>query len=460
MPIDKTSEFIESVRQQIRWKKAQPVVIEEVENHIADQKNAFIQDGLNEDKALDKAIKEMGDPIVVGEQFNSIHKPKPDWAILLLISSLFILGILIQLYLFRNNDLSSNNIYGQLLGILIGIPIFFIAYLFDFTIIGKYPKIIFSFLFILNVYYIIEGNRVNGAITDTIYPLLLFPTVYAGLVYSMRNKGYIGIFICSVAFLIPASIAFVSPSMSTLLLLYISCLTILTAAVVKGWFKVKKLLGLLFIYLPTLFAFISLVYYFTIFSYRGERIKIFFLNDKSMGGVNWITTQIHTLLSNSKIIGTGSPIGQETIQIAESMPAIHTDFILTYSVYNFGWIVFAGILLLFAALIIRGFIITAKQKSVLGYLTSLSIITTMMVQCIIYIFANLGLMIFTPLSFPLLSYGGKYLVVNMFLLGLLLSVFRTGDYVRDKKGILVGIVPFIQYDNGTIHINLKSKTTK
>ena len=55
------------MRQQIRWKKAQSPVLEEINNHIIDQRNAFVSDGFNEEEATNKAIAEMGDPIAVGE---------------------------------------------------------------------------------------------------------------------------------------------------------------------------------------------------------------------------------------------------------------------------------------------------------------------------------------------------------------------------------------------------------
>ncbi|MHB8126137.1 MAG: permease prefix domain 1-containing protein [Desulfitobacteriaceae bacterium] len=87
----KITEYLEAVRQQIRWKKVQSPVLEEIKNHITDQKDAFINDGLNEELATDKAIAEMGDPIVVGEQLDRAHRPR---LIGMGIGVLLVLGIL------------------------------------------------------------------------------------------------------------------------------------------------------------------------------------------------------------------------------------------------------------------------------------------------------------------------------------------------------------------------------
>lgn len=61
----KIQEYIHSVCNQVKWKKSHVYISNELENHIIDQKNAFISQGLNEDKAIENAITEMGDPVDV-----------------------------------------------------------------------------------------------------------------------------------------------------------------------------------------------------------------------------------------------------------------------------------------------------------------------------------------------------------------------------------------------------------
>lgn len=68
-------EYLEIVRQQIRWKKIQSSLLEEINNHINDQISAFVDDGLDEEEATKKAIAEMGDPVIVGKQLDRTHRP-------------------------------------------------------------------------------------------------------------------------------------------------------------------------------------------------------------------------------------------------------------------------------------------------------------------------------------------------------------------------------------------------
>jgi cell division protein FtsW (lipid II flippase) len=175
-------------------------------------------------------------------------------------------------------------------------------------------------------------------------------------------------------------------------------------------------------------------------------------------GYGYIGTVIQRFLSHSRFIGEGLPIsGYAKYTALQLLPEVNTDFLLTYLIYKLGWIVLVGIIMIFSAFIIRAVILCKKQKCVLGFLVSLAIISTFALQCIIYIASNLGFLFFAPLSLPLISYGGQALVINMCLIGFLLSVFRTGDLVKDKTGAAsVKSSRFIQCDNGQIILNLKN----
>jgi cell division protein FtsW (lipid II flippase) len=252
------------------------------------------------------------------------------------------------------------------------------------------------------------------------------------------------------------------PSLTVLFLLCVSCLIILTAAVLKGWFNVRKLSALLTLYIPTA-AVLSTPFFIIMGEWPGARRLQFILNPSlDPTGIGYMGTIVQRLLSHSQFIGSGMPInGYGVSDASRILPGINTDYLLTYLIYRFGWIALLGIIALFAAFIIRAIILCKKQKSVLGFLTSTAIVSTFTVQFIVYIASNLGLLLLSPLSLPLISYGEMPLIINMFLIGLLLSVFRTGTLVRDKaETVVVRLNRFIQYDNGRIIIDLKSNSVK
>ncbi len=460
----KIAAYLETVGQQIRWKRAQPIVLEEIENHLIDQKNALLKEGLDEETATAKALTEMGDPVLIGEQLDHVHRPKPDWTLLTLTGAMLLLGFAIQFFIDSTFD-GTWTFQQQIVWAGIAIIVMLAAYFADFTIVGKYPRTVFFTLGAITLVFCFFTGEVKGAAIYAIYPLLLFPTAFAGLVYSMRNNGYGSLILCGAAFVIPAFMSMMVPSLTVLFLLGVSCLIILTAAVLKGWFNVKKRSALFILYIPTA-AVLSMSFFFVMMGagYRAETLRAVFNPSLDPTGMGYMGTTIQRILAHSQFIGGGKPmnyydygisVDASNILTAHMLPAINTDYLLTFLTYKFGWIALLGIITLFAAFIIRATMLCQKQKSVLGYLTSIAIVSTFSVQFIVYIASNLGFILFSPLSLPLISYGKMALVTNMFLIGLLLSVFRTGALASNKaETAAMRLNPFIQYDNGRIIIDL------
>jgi cell division protein FtsW (lipid II flippase) len=86
------------------------------------------------------------------------------------------------------------------------------------------------------------------------------------------------------------------------------------------------------------------------------------------------------------------------------------------------------------ALIIRLFTLCFRQKSILGQLVAISAAITFSLEVMSYVIFNLGFTMFSPLSLPLISYGGTAAIINMSLIGVTLSVFKSDKLVRDGIG--------------------------
>lgn len=97
LPLNKIKDYSESVCNQIRWKKAHSVIAEEIENHLCDQRDAYIVEGKEESVATNMAIKQMGDPVLIGMGLDQTHKPKAQWSMLVLTTLIFIIGFAIRI---------------------------------------------------------------------------------------------------------------------------------------------------------------------------------------------------------------------------------------------------------------------------------------------------------------------------------------------------------------------------
>lgn len=410
---NKIADYLKTVCDQIRWKKAHATVSRELEDHIIDQKNAYQNNGIDEEKATDEAIRQMGDPIMVGTQLDGTYRPKPDWAIVIFTITTLFLGVALRVYV---NYIELGGTYYQpypgyfssiIIPVIIGLAIFAAAYLIDFTIFGKYAR--FTYIIFLIIAYALK--ILLGPQVPMNFIMLMFPVIYVGIVYRQRNKGFLGLLMCGLYLILPAYICWVS--LSTFAMLMVMCLLILTFAVYKNWFKIKKLYGFLFIYVIPLALIIFVLY-------RNYSYFIWEITD------NPLLYNVKTLLNTSKFIGSGA--------YASTLPSdfyLQTNFGLAYLIHKFGWISFIGIMSILSALITKGFMQCKKQSSMLGKFVSYSVLVTIATQVVFTVIANFGILPTLASTMPLISHHSYGIIINMLLIGIMLSVFKTGGLVTD-----------------------------
>lgn len=87
--------YLEAVAEQIKWKRARPVVTQELRQHLEDQRDAFAAEGREDPEQL--AVEEMGDPVDIGAQLDGLHRPRPQWGLLMGTILLALLGTVLQL---------------------------------------------------------------------------------------------------------------------------------------------------------------------------------------------------------------------------------------------------------------------------------------------------------------------------------------------------------------------------
>ena len=90
------SEYLDTVSEQIRCKRARTMVREELKNHVQEQAEAYEADGMMAPEAMREAVRQMGDPIETGTALNRIHRPQLEWKFLILVLLLSALGLALQ----------------------------------------------------------------------------------------------------------------------------------------------------------------------------------------------------------------------------------------------------------------------------------------------------------------------------------------------------------------------------
>lgn len=418
---NRIKDYINSVCNQIKWKNSHIYISKELENHIIDLKDSLLAQGLEEDESTERAIAEMGDPVLIGNDLDKIHRPKVEWSIVALTTITLLLGLVVQFIIASESIPSVSNSISYS---LIGLAAMILAYFSDYTLIGKYPLRLY-FGFLVGVLAIeIASSYMGGNPSYAKYVLLLYPTIFSGIIYSMRNRGYLGLAICGLALLVSYLILLPFNTYSTFVLYSLLALVLLSLSILKGWFNIHKIKGILLIFFPAIAGISFLLIRNPYLSFRF--INAFRPEFDSMGA-GYISTLTRDIISNAKFIGEG--LGAST---GYMVPEIYTDSLLTYLIHRFGWISFIIIAAVLALLIIKSFKLCLKQNSILSSLVSLSIVLTITAQIVIYIAYNLGFYLIAPLTLPFISYGGTGLVINMVLIGIMLSVFKWGNLVNDN----------------------------
>jgi Bacterial cell division membrane protein len=263
---------------------------------------------------------------------------------------------------------------------------------------------------------------VNGVHPDGSYLLLLFPVVYAGLIYTQRYKNYLGI-LESFLYLVPVALLGTYITVSGTVLCLTACILLLTAAILKSDFYKNKILAIGFICLfTTLFALLLIknsLYY---------DITRLIDNVFPRGEKGYSLQLISGLISNAEWIGHS-----DNNDLLYTNSTIFLDkHLLTYMIDKYGWISFGILMLFFLTFIIRGFILYLKQRNTLGRLLLSAVLMTYTIEVISYMGNNLGLYRPLPFELPFVSYGGEVTVINMLLMGIMLSVIKSSDVVRDN----------------------------
>ena len=417
---DKINEYLIRICEQVRWREIRPRIETELRDHILDQRDAYMSKGIDEAAATERAIAETGDAAMLGSQFDRAHRP-PQKGLLALTFVLLAIGLLTRMFIFNDEDY-----YGfffiRFLGSVIGTGALLAAYRADYTLIGKYPKIFCCAVLTLFVIVPTPSDNSFYYVFYAQYVILLFPLALAAVIFAAGNGGYRGLLVSEGAFALMLFAAFAAPSVSGGLLFFVSSETLLCVAVGKRWFGVRRLTGFL-ITLGTA-AVCAAILLAGVPASGWNRVVIAFNPEIDPNAAGYTAVMTKTLLSGAKWIGQGA-VPNEYGFAYHQAGFFQTDLLLTHLIVSLGWVSFVILMAILLFFIIKGFALCLRQRSRLGLLVSLAVMSTFAAQVALYVVYNLGFQLFAPISLPLLSYGNTATIVNMGLIGVMLSVFRT-----------------------------------
>ena len=424
-------EYLNLLLEHIRCTYARPYIKQELQDHMEDQIAENMKAGMDHEQAEKEAVRDMGDPVETGISLDSIHRPQAAWKLLGIIIFISIAGVLIHAGISRKA--SENAVAGSdryVFHVMIGLAVMMILYLLDYTVLAKFSKIIAAVLLAVCLLVILEGGQVNGARIFISLPggrrgmdvqklMLFYVPIYGAILYKYHGWGYKGLIRAILWLIAPVILVYSLPALRTACVMLVTMLTMLTIAIKKDWFTVRKkrtICGIWAVFLTApIAAFLSMYLRNRLAEYQIARIQAMF---SSGSETDYLTKMLHSLWRQNKLIGKSKS------DVTGILPAFNADYILTYlsSVYG----IIAAILLccVLAVLIFAVFNTALRQKNQLGMMMGCGCGIVFLISFLINVLENLGVFPQSITFLPFFSAGGSCIIISYGLMGIVLSTYR------------------------------------
>lgn len=408
-------EYLKLLLEQIRCTKARPYIKQELQDHMEDQIAENMKAGMDHEQAEKEAVRDMGDPVETGISLDSIHRPQAAWKLLGMIILISIAGVLIHAGI--SGKASENAVAGSdryVFHVMIGLAVMMILYLLDYTVLAKFSKIIAAVLLSVCLLVILEGGQVNGARI-----FISLPGGRRGMDVQKLMLFYVPIYGAILWLIAPVILVYSLPALRTACVMLVTMLTMLTIAIKKDWFTVRKkrtICGIWAVFLTApIAAFLGMYLRNRLAEYQIARIQAMF---SSGSETDYLTKMLHSLWRQNKLIGKSKS------DVTGILPAFNADYILTYlsSVYG----IIAAILLccVLAVLIFAVFNTALRQKNQLGMMMGCGCGIVFLISFLINVLENLGVFPQSITFLPFFSAGGSCIIVSYGLMGIVLSTYR------------------------------------
>ena len=423
--------YLDAVAEQIRWRRARPVVVWELAQHLEDQRDAFAAEGREDAEAM--AVAEMGDPVSVGAELDRMHRPKPQWGLLALATLLALAGTVLRVWLTADWAVyyMDANPYKAALAFLLGCGALLVGYFLDYGKLGRRGGWIYLGALVISFLLLVIPHRApNGVHYSLRCAALLYPLVYAFWVYACRKKGWPGL-LAAMAGIFPLLwFCQTAPYLFGTLLLLSMGAVLLLAAAWYDWFSIGRWKTLWVTAACAGGSAIGTVWYTFRDVYASARLAAAFHPEQFADGVGYHAVQIQNAIAGAKWLGEGIWNSADSRPYALSVPGSGTVNLLTTLIHRLGWLPFLVVVLAFTALVVWILLRCLRQSSQLGKAVVLAAVLPLCIQALLSSAWNLG---FTLLSspFPLIT-GNTSMVLDLFLVGLCLSVFREERIAREN----------------------------
>ena len=177
---------------------------------------------------------------------------------------------------------------------------------------------------------------------------------------------------------------------------------------------------------------VFVVVYITFMGYAGDRVTAWLHPESDPSDTGYQILQSLYAIGSGGVFGLG--LGKSR-QKYLYLPFQYNDYIFAIICEELGLVGAVGIILLFAALILRGYWIALRASDRFSTVLAAGLTTLIAVQTVLNLCVVTNLLPSTGIALPFFSYGGTALAVNLGEMGIILSISRSRDLPARQEAI-------------------------
>ena len=172
--------------------------------------------------------------------------------------------------------------------------------------------------------------------------------------------------------------------------------------------------------------------YISVMGYAGDRVTAWLHPEQDPGDTGYQILQSLYAIGSGGLFGLGFGKSRQKYLY---LPFQYNDYIFAIICEELGLIGALGIILLFSAVIARGYWIALRARDRFSTVLAAGLVTLLAVQTILNLGVVTNLLPSTGIALPFFSYGGTALAVNLGEIGILLSISRYRDEPKIQEDL-------------------------
>lgn len=424
---EEKARYLDGVCAQVRWKQAHRIIRMELADHIGDQADAYAAEGMPEQEALHRAIREMGDPEEVGLAYNACFRPKQQWGMTGLMALAVLTGIAFQV--------ATGGIFQWrcLVALAFGCgstALFCGLNLYDLARRAWLARMLFT------GFLLVAALELGG--TFVRHAAAFLPLLFAGAVYSLRGKGIPALLACVAALVAATWVLMARWSMQTFLYaagILAGCLFAAVLAALSGAFGRRRFLAAGFCVVCVVLAAGAVV---VMHAYRMQEFMKLFHPGEGPAVVALAPgfSTVQDVVDGARLIGRGMVNSianiQELTVVGRGNDFSANSYLLAAILHRYGWLAALAAAAVPLSFIGAAFWRVFRLSNLLGRMLAGAVCMFFTTQALVYCAVNFGLLGGLPLSLPLLAGGELALAANLALAGGLIALFRADGLYADR----------------------------